>query len=101
VLASGTELDWIGFLYGINQLPAGSTWQIGNIFDAYLLACGDGTVAGAAVCSGRQVSWAGDMTHKSLTAGVSGLLAEGLQTQSAADEFVRAGDRFGVSPTVP
>jgi hypothetical protein len=74
---------------------------MGDMFNAYLVACGDGTVAGAEVCTGRQVSWAGDMTHKSLTAGVIGLTAGDLQTDDARDAFLMAGDTFGVSPTFP
>lgn len=98
LLAFGTEFDWLQFLYGVSNaaIPT-QRWSTAQLFDAYVLACGDGTVAGVAECEDKRVSWKGSATHKSLSAGAVLMAAAGFHSQAATDQFLLSGDTFGVS----
>ncbi|HTQ05407.1 MAG TPA: hypothetical protein VMI54_16200 [Polyangiaceae bacterium] len=107
LLTDGTEYDWLEFLYGIgqNSTPA-LRWNMQEIFDAYVLACGGAIDADhAAPCSHLDVSWAGDTTGKtpvfSLRDGAQTLVSSGEVSQAAADRFRQLGDDFGISNTPP
>lgn len=97
LLASGTEFDWLEFLYGIGQnaTPA-ARWSMQDVFNAYVVACGDNTPANAQRCTGGNVSWAGSTTAKSLRDGAAGLKGA---SSAATLAFQAAGNTFGISNT--
>ncbi|MEO8905182.1 MAG: hypothetical protein ABI488_22105 [Polyangiaceae bacterium] len=98
LLASGTEFDWLEFLYGIGQGPVPtSRWGMNQIFDAYVVACG--TPTAPATCTGKLVSWTGSMAPvaASLRDASQSQATLGRVTQAAADRFRQLGDEFGIS----
>jgi hypothetical protein len=104
LLNTGTELDWMQFYYGIVNAPvAAERWTSRLIHEAYIVGCGGGTVATAASCEGRLVSWSGSAVRPatsfppavpaSLLAGVDGLVGP---NSVQALVFRSRGNDFGV-----
>jgi len=99
LLASGTEFDWLEFLYGIGQgSVATSRWGMSEIFDAYVVACG--TPSAPLTCRGKLVSWTGSTSAPvaaSLRDASQSLATLGRVSQPAAARFRQLGDDFGIS----